>query len=106
MTLFSQLNKNSINKLTTMNALALMVFVLLFLTSSLVHADHLIEQATQVEQSACYICHQGVDTPPKLLQPQAPLVASYIFVNNEKSIEPFKSGNFLQPQLRAPPIFQ
>lgn len=111
MTLFSQLrffqvNRKALKKPTAMNAIALMAFVLFFLTSNLVHADHLIEQATQIEQSECYICHQGLDTPPKLPQVLAPYVASYHLVNYEVTTAQFKSNSFVQPQLRAPPVFQ
>ena len=87
-----------------MRAIALMFFLLFFLTSNLVHADHLIEQATQVEQSECYICHQGLDTPPKLPQVQAPFINSYYLASCEESTVQFKRSSFVQPQLRAPPV--
>ena len=103
---FAQANKKESKKTLTMNALALMVFVLLFFTSTLVHADHLIEQTTDVEQSECYICHQGVDTPPELPTVQIIFVASYCHNSYNAVTAQFKVNNFVQPQLRAPPVFQ
>ncbi len=94
------------NKLTTMNALALMVFVLLFLTSILVHADHLTDHSLNFEQQECYICHQGVDTPPELPQIRIHYAASYNFKPQKVTIVHGKVNHFIQPQLRAPPTFQ
>ncbi len=106
MTLFLQVNKKSTNNVATMNAFALMVFVLLFITSTLVHADHLIEQATDVEASECYICHQGIDTPSELPPIQIHTTADYSLNLNITISAVFKDNHFVQPQLRAPPIFQ
>ncbi len=101
-----QVNKSSINNLATMNTLVFMVFVLLFTTSMLVHADHLIEQATDVEQSECYICHQGIDKPPQLPLIQTHSVISYGFHLYIAVSAAFQDKYFVLPQLRAPPIFQ
>lgn len=106
MTLFSQVNKNSTNKLITMNALAFVVFVLLFLTSTLVHAEHLTEHSLSFEQQECSLCHQGVDTPPELPQVQIHSVASYRFKTPQVTTIHCKVNDFIQPQLRAPPTFQ
>ncbi len=106
MTLLSQINKNSTNKLTTMNALALMVFVLLFLTSTLVHAGHLTEHSLSFEQQECSICHQGIDTPPELSKIRIYLVASYSFKTPQVTTIHSKVHYFIQPQLRAPPTLQ
>ncbi len=111
MTLFHKPNLLEANKKRvvipiTMNAIALMVFVVLFLTSALVHADHLIEQSLNVEQQECYICHQGLDTPAELPKIQTPfVVSSYLRVAKAVTAE-FKLNSFIQPQLRAPPTFQ
>lgn len=106
MTIYFQLKKESSDKKITMNAFALVVFLLLFLTSSLVHADHIATYSTNAEQQECYICHQGLDNPPKVAQINLPFVTGYgqhvcdaIQVN-------FKLNFFVLPQLRAPPTFQ
>jgi len=89
-----------------MNALALMVIVLLFLTSTLVHADHLTEHSLSSEQQECYICLQGVDTSPELPQIRFHYVASYNLKLQKVTRVHGKVSHFIQPQLRAPPIFQ
>lgn len=91
----------------TMNALVSMVF-LLFLTSTLVHANHLIEidQSTHLEQQECFVCHQGIDTPPELPQIQHHAIARYYFTLFKTITAAFKANVFVQPQLRAPPSFQ
>jgi len=104
--LFSQVYGRVKENKSTMNAIALMVFVLLFLMSTLVHADHLIEQSVNVEQQECYICHQGIDTPPELPNIQTPFVASYCLCIDKGVIAQFTVSSFVQPQLRAPPTFQ
>jgi len=106
MMLLFLVNKNSSNKLITMNALALVVFVLLFLTSTLVHADHLTDHSLSSEQQECYICHQGIDTPPELPQIRFHYVASYNLKLQKVTIVHGKVNDFMQPQLRAPPTFQ
>jgi len=93
------------NKLT-MNALVSMVFVLLFLTSTLVHANHLVDQSTHTGQQECHICHQGLGTPPELPQIQVYVVISSRVELQKTALAAFKSNNFVQPQLRAPPSFQ
>lgn len=111
MTSFSQVSFFSVNKkastqFPTMNAIALMVFVLLFLVSTLVHADHLAEQTSNVEQSECYICHQGLDTPPELPQVKLLSIAHYFFTPKSIITIELKASDFVNPQLRAPPVFQ
>jgi hypothetical protein len=106
MTQFTPLEKETTKKYVTMNALALMVFVLFFLTSTLVHADHLASHTLHVDQQECYICHQGVDTPPELPQVKSPLIVSYRNSTYETLKLEFKVNYFVKPQLRAPPIFQ
>lgn len=101
---FFTLHKKVATPITTMNAQALMVFLLLFFASTLVHADHLIEQGTNVEQIECYLCHQGLDTPPELPQIQLFAVTShFISLQTVTSVE-VKSSDYVQPQLRAPPL--
>jgi hypothetical protein len=111
MTSFSQVsffntNKKASTQITTMNVIALMVFVLLFLLSTLAHADHLAEQTTNVEQSECYICHQGLDTPPELPQVQLLSITHYFFTPKPIVTTGLKASYFVKPQLRAPPVFQ
>ena len=89
-----------------MNALALMVFLLIFLISTLAHADHIATQATNAELQECYICHQGIDTPPELPQVQTPFIASYHVSVYEVVTAQFKVNSFVHPQLRAPPVVQ
>lgn len=110
MTLFPQLrffhvNKKASKQITTMNVPALMVFVLLFLVSTLVHANHLTEKTTDVEQLECYLCHQGIDTPPELPQVQLLTIVSYFLSAQSLLTIEFKGNYFVQPQLRAPPVF-
>lgn len=89
-----------------MKAIALMVFVLLFLTSALAHADHLVAQAITVEQQDCHICNQGIDTPPELTQVQAIVVSGYKHVISKATTAEFTFSYFVQPPLRAPPFIQ
>ena len=89
-----------------MNVLTLMVFVLFFLTSTLVHADHLATQAINAEQQECYICHQGIDTPPELPQVKNLFVASDSNNAYQAVTTQFKVNSFVLPQLRAPPVSQ
>lgn len=88
-----------------MNAIALMVFLLLFLVSTLAHAEHLVSQATAIEQQDCHICNQGIDTPPKLLQVHANINTRYNLVTQAISTTDFSLSNFVKPRLRAPPLF-
>lgn len=111
MTSFSQVNffhvsKKASKQTINMNALALMVFLLLFLASTLVHANHLIAQATNVEASECYICHQGLDTPSDLPTIQFLLTVGYPLKSDEIVSALFKVTYFVYPQLRAPPASQ
>jgi len=99
-------NSNPVKEPSTMNVFASVFFVLLFLTSTLVHANHLIEQPTHVEQQECFICHQGIDTPPELPHIQYVAVARYCFTLSKTMATAFKHYFFVQPQLRAPPSFQ
>ncbi len=89
-----------------MKAIALMVFVLLFLTSALAHADHLAGQAIMVEQQDCHICNQGLDTPPELTQIQAIVITGYKVLISKKTTTKFAFSYFFQPPLRAPPFIQ
>jgi len=89
-----------------MNALALMVAVLFFLTSTLVHADHIATHAINAEQQECYICHQGLDTPSELPQVKSLFVASYCNSLFEAITAQNKVNYFVQPQLRAPPVIE
>ena len=105
MTPFYLFKKVTPQKLVTMNALALVVFVLFFLTSTLVHADHIASHGTNAEQQECYICHQGLDTPSGLLQPKVSSITSYFHCSYAIITTHFRGSYFVQPQLRAPPIF-
>jgi hypothetical protein len=99
-------SKNTTNNVTTMNAIALMVFVLLFLTSVLAHADHLVTQKTTAEQQGCQLCNQGIDTPPELPQVQVPVDTRYSFFTAKITTVEFTLTQFVQPLLRAPPFIQ
>ncbi|PHR83522.1 MAG: hypothetical protein COA59_11925 [Colwellia sp.] len=87
-----------------MKAIALMVFVLLFLTSVLAHADHLIDQSTAIEQQDCQLCNQGIDTPPDLPQVKASIVTHGVFFTITVTTAEFSFSQFVQPLLRAPPF--
>lgn len=89
-----------------MNAIALMVFVLLFLTSVVAHADHLVDQRTTVEQQGCQLCNQGIDTPPELPKIQAIVVTRYHLFIDQITTAEFTLSQFIQPLLRAPPFIQ
>lgn len=111
MTLFSNfsflpISKSTTNNLTTMKAIALMVFLLLFLISTLAHAEHLVSQVTAIEQQDCHICNQGIDTPTELTQVQATIVTRYNLVNQVIYTADFSLSNFVKPPLRAPPYIQ
>jgi len=104
MMLRSKLTNTELKKSATMNALAVMVFALFFLTSTLVHADHIATHAINAEQPECYICHQGIDTPTELPQVNSIFVASYCNNLFEAITAQSKVNYFIQPQLRAPPV--
>jgi len=87
-----------------MKAIALMVFVLLFLTSTLAHADHLVDQRAAVEQQDCQLCIQGIDTPPGLPQVQEFVVTRYNLYTSHVNTADFVLNQFVQPRLRAPPF--
>ncbi|MFT7005830.1 MAG: hypothetical protein ACJAXJ_000331 [Colwellia sp.] len=111
MTLFANVSllktsKNTTTNLTTMKAIALMVFVLIFLTSVLAHADHLADQGTAAEQQDCHICNQGIHTPPELPKIQAIVVTRYNLFTAKVTAAEFTSSQFIQPLLRAPPLNQ
>ncbi len=99
-------SKTKVSNLKTMNAIALVAFMLLFFVSTLAHADHLIELPTNVEQQECYICHQGLDTPPELVKISFANTACYSLVSSNVSSVKFSPSYFVQPQLRAPPVLQ
>jgi hypothetical protein len=105
MALFSQHTKITNKNMTTMNATALMVFLLFFLISTLVHAEHSTEHTLNADQQDCYLCHQGVDTPPDLPQLQIVCVADYSVNIHGAVCAQFIVSNFVQPPLRAPPVF-
>lgn len=96
---------NDTKKTSTMTAFALMVFVMLFITSTLVHASHVATNDINIEQQDCYICHQGLDTPPDLSLIKHDFIASYCHIVVDVSSAQFKVNAFVQPQLRAPPVF-
>lgn len=101
-----QISKNTIHNLSTMKAIALMVFVLLFLTSVVAHADHLVTQGSTAEQQNCQLCNQGVDIPPELPKIQAIVVTRYNLFTAKVTAAEFTSSQFIQPLLRAPPLNQ
>lgn len=104
MTQISQFTNETAKKITATNVLALVVFLLFFLSSTLVHANHIVAEAIHAEQQECYICHQGIDNPPELPQIKNLFVASY----NNKFFQlvstQCKVSNYILPPLRAPPI--
>ncbi|HCH70415.1 MAG TPA: hypothetical protein DE042_08090 [Colwellia sp.] len=89
-----------------MNAIVLMVFLLLFLTSIFVHADHLVAQGQTTEQQGCQLCNQGIDTPPELSTIEAVVVTRYNFFTAQITTAEFTLSQFIQPLLRAPPFIQ
>ncbi|MBL4821962.1 MAG: hypothetical protein JKX90_00355 [Colwellia sp.] len=89
-----------------MKAIALMVFLLLLLTSILAHADHLALQQTIVGQQDCQLCNQGIDTPPALPQIKTLAVSRYNFVITKITTSPLALSYFVQPPSRAPPFSQ
>ena len=104
---FFRVNKEEApKKSNNMNVIAFMLLLLIFLASIFVHSNHLIAQATNVEASECYICHQGVDTPPELPQIKFISTVSYFLNTYQVLTIEFKDNHFIQPQLRAPPAFQ
>jgi hypothetical protein len=103
---FLNRSKGTTNNIKTMNATALMVFVLLFLTSILAHADHLTDNNTTIEQQNCQLCNQGIDTPPEESIVQAIVISRYNSFIPEVIINDFLPSQFVQPLLRAPPFSQ
>jgi len=105
---FSFLNrsKGSPGKLKTMNAIALMVFVFIFLTSTLAHAEHLADKNTTIEQQNCQLCNLVIDTPPEEPSVQTVVIARYNLFKPQEFITDFSPSQFVQPLLRAPPFIQ
>ena len=89
-----------------MKASALMVFLLLFLTSVIAHAEHLVFQDITVEQQDCHLCNQGIDSPPELPQIQAVAVPRFDLVTSQKLTKISPLNDFIQPPSRAPPVIQ
>lgn len=89
-----------------MKASALVVFLLLFLTSVIAHAEHLVFQEISAEQQDCHLCNQGIDTPPELPQVQATSVTRFDFVTSQKLTQKLLLNDFVQPPSRAPPVIQ
>lgn len=87
-----------------MKATALMVFLLLFLTSVIAHAEHLVFQDTAAEQQDCQLCNQGIDTPPELPQIKALAVTCYDFVISKIITTKHTLDYFIQPPSRASPV--
>jgi hypothetical protein len=101
---FVQVKNKESKNLATMNALALMAFLLTFLFSTLAHADHIATHALNAEQQECYICHQEIDTPPELPHVRASFSLSYNANIYDVVTAQFKVDDFFKPQLRAPPV--
>jgi hypothetical protein len=106
MTPITSLTKVRLKKNKTTNALALVVFLLFFLTSTLSHANHIVSDVVHAEQQECYICHQGLDTPPEFPEINQLFIANYGTKLFKIVIVQLKANNFIQPPLRAPPVFQ
>lgn len=102
---FSLFKKEAPKKLATMNAPALMVLVLFFLTSTFVHAEHIASHTINADQQECYICHQGLDTPSGISQAKLPIITSYSYCSYAITTSQVRGNYFVQPQLRAPPLF-
>ena len=100
---FSPTSKSTTNNLTTMKAIALMVFLLLFLSSTLAHADHLASKAIAIEQQDCHLCNQGIDNPAKSPKVHAIINTRYNLVIQAIVTTDFSLSNFVKPLLRAPP---
>jgi len=105
MMLVSKSPNKEVKNSATMNAIAAMVFVLIFLASNLVHADHIASHTINAEQQECYICHQGLDTPPELSQVKNSFVVSYNVKLYALVTAELQVNNFVKPPLRAPPVF-
>lgn len=97
-------NENRVKNITTMNAIALMVFLLLFLTSTLVHAQHIAVNSDIVEQQECHICYHSSDMPPVFPEIQVCTAHHYMLDVNQYTATLTKTNNFVQPPLRAPPV--
>lgn len=106
MALIFQRNKNTAQKISTMNASALVVFLLLFLLSTFAHANHVAKASINVEQQDCYICQQALDTTPDLPIIHHRFIVSYTYVLIDIISVLYKDNDYAQPQLRAPPVFQ
>ena len=102
---FVESSQTSQHNLTTMKAIALMVFLLCFLTSTFAHAEHLVAQDNIAEQQDCQLCNQGIDTPPDIPQLKETVVTRYNVFAAIVTTADFTSTQFIQPPLRAPPCF-
>ncbi len=94
------------NSTKSISAYATMLFVLLFLASSLAHADHLFDVTSIAEQQECHICHQGIDAPPELSQFEFNITSIYSYISSKIAVVVVNKLYFIQPQLRAPPSLQ
>ena len=93
-------------KLPTMTVMTVMVFLLCFFTSAMVHAEHVAKTNSNVEQQECYLCHQGIDTPTQSPQIQFVSIVKFGLLTENFTLVFVKNNDFVQPLLRAPPIFQ
>lgn len=99
-------NKSIDKNISTVNASALVVFLLLFLGSIFAHANHIASESINAEQQDCYICQLGLDSPPDLPKINNGFSANYCCSEIDIISVFFKDNDFAQPQLRAPPVFQ
>ena len=105
MALFSQLDTTASNKPPIQVTWLLVVFVLFFLSSTVIHADHIAIDTINTEQQHCFLCHHGVDTSPNLPQVKQLPVTSYYIYSDTIVTALFTTIPFIQPHLRAPPVF-
>jgi hypothetical protein len=89
-----------------MTATALVVFLFLFLTSLIAHAEHLTSSKLITEQKNCQLCNQEIDIPLELLAIQGVCDARYNPFIAKVTTAEFIFSQFLQPLLRAPPFIR
>ncbi|MGL1959024.1 MAG: hypothetical protein OCD00_17125 [Colwellia sp.] len=95
-------HKAKVNKkLNIISAIVLMAFLFAFIS----HAQHFTESVVSAEQQHCYICHQGIDTPPDISTYFVILTSAYAVFIVESTVPAVNVSTFIQPPLRAPPAF-
>jgi hypothetical protein len=87
-------------KLSTSGVLTLLAF----LFALFVHQEHVTEKIGLIDKPDCYVCQQGCDTPPKILNCEQVKSTLFIIKPHQDIEQGVYKKSYTTPQLRAPPF--